>query len=89
MFYQGNNSLFGKYTPLNKSGLVIGNPHGYDHQAYAWLVLPNYNVIGFAGDVLNENGQVVYAPAQSPSIKISINGLTTKVEKELGVAQIE
>ncbi|AQZ70521.1 hypothetical protein BKM31_20080 [[Actinomadura] parvosata subsp. kistnae] len=41
-------ALRGPYEPLNGSGLVIRNPAGAPDQAYAWLVLPGLDVVGFA-----------------------------------------
>ncbi|MEV1202418.1 glycoside hydrolase family 68 protein [Microbispora rosea] len=40
-------SLTGPYTPLNGSGLVLGNPAEQPDQAYAWVVLPDLKVVGF------------------------------------------
>ncbi|WP_169951704.1 glycoside hydrolase family 68 protein [Microbispora sp. H11081] len=40
-------SLTGPYTPLNGSGLVLRNPPEEPDQAYAWLVLPDLQVVSF------------------------------------------
>lgn len=41
-------SVAGPYAPLNGSGLVVGNPLTHPDQAYAWLVLSDLRVVGFA-----------------------------------------
>ncbi|ETK36752.1 glycoside hydrolase family 68 protein [Microbispora sp. ATCC PTA-5024] len=40
-------ALTGPYTPLNGSGLVLRNPSEQIDQAYAWVVLPDRQVVGF------------------------------------------
>jgi levansucrase len=40
--------LIGPYEPLNGSGLVLRNPPAEPDQAYAWLVLDDLRVVGFA-----------------------------------------
>ncbi len=42
-------SLFGPYRPLNRSGLVLGNPttDAGRFQAYSWYVLPDWSVTSF------------------------------------------
>jgi levansucrase len=81
-------SLFGPYSPLNETGLVLTNPVTEPRQAYAWQVLPSLDVVSFV-DLWGLQGQDVEAnPALkakqfggtiSPMIKIDINQQTTQL----------
>lgn len=84
------------YEPLNGSGLVIANPKNNPYQAYSWLVLPNLTVVGFAhfgdlgemaiGDVGNQSPEYQFehwGGTLPPTVKIALNGDTTKIAGEL------
>jgi levansucrase len=81
-------SLFGPYTPLNGSGLVIANPAAEPRQAYAWRVMPTLEVASFI-DYWGLEGRSIDAdPAlkaaqfggtMAPMLKIDLNGPTTRL----------
>jgi levansucrase len=80
-------SLTGPYEPLNKSGLVLQNPSDEPDQAYAWLVLPDLQVVSFANYRSHQGMDVRYAGAAqaragfggtiAPTLKLTLDGLTT------------
>jgi levansucrase len=41
-------SMLGPWRPVNRSGLIAGNPDAEPHQAYAWLVTKELDVLSFA-----------------------------------------
>ncbi|SEG95253.1 levansucrase [Nonomuraea solani] len=81
--------LTGPYEPLNGSGLVIQNPAAEPDQAYAWLVLPDLHVAGFANYRSRQGGDLRHAEATearahfggtiAPMLKLTLNGTTTSV----------
>jgi levansucrase len=81
-------SLFGPYTPLNDSGLVLANPISEPRQAYAWQVLPTLEVVSFV-DLWGLQGRDVEAHPTlkathfggtiAPMIKININQNATQM----------
>ncbi len=96
-----SDSLYGEYTPLNESGLVLGNPEDNPIQTFAWVVLPNEVVLSF----INYTNLGEVSPPQliqqsiefqrdrfggtlAPTIQIEISGDKTKVIRELGQAEI-
>jgi levansucrase len=96
-----SDSLNGKYTPLNESGLVLGNPEDNPIQTFAWVVLPNEVVLSFMnytnlGEVSPErlSQQSIefqrdrFGGTLAPTIQIEISGVKTKVIRELGQAEI-
>lgn len=91
-----SDTLIGGYKPLNGSGLVIANPADNPYQAYSWLVTPELNVVGFAqfgdlngmtvGEIGNQSPEFQFSHfggTLAPTVKISLNGDTTKIEKIL------
>ena len=56
-------SMSGKWTPLNGSGLVFRNPDEEPFQAYSWLVMQNLDVVGFVNfaDLKGESPREVEA----------------------------
>ena len=60
--------LAGPWTPINGTGLVIGNPAEAPHQAYSWLVLNDLRVVSFIDRCPNFIGQ----PA--PEFKLQLVG---------------
>lgn len=46
-----SDKLFGPYTPLNTSGLVLGNPEAQPYQTYSHYVMPNGLVTSFIDSV--------------------------------------
>lgn len=81
-------TLFGPYTPLNGSGLVIMNPRSEPRQAYGWRVLPTLEVISFV-DAWGMKGRDVDAdPALkaaqfggtiAPMVRLALQGATTRI----------
>lgn len=43
-----SDALFGQYTPINDSGLVLGNPESAPLQCYGRLTLPDLTVLSYA-----------------------------------------
>jgi len=91
-----SDTLIGGYKPLNGSGLVLANPPDNPYQAYSWLVTPELNVVGFAhfgdldgmpiGDLGNQSPEFQFAHwggTLAPTVKLSIDGDRTKIEKQL------
>ncbi len=80
-------TLTGPYEPLNESGLVLQNPSHEPDQAYAWLVLPDLQVISFANyrsDLGSDPRGAEAAQARAgfggtiaPTLKLTLDGLTT------------
>ena len=94
-----SDSLYGEYTPLNESGLVLGNPEDNPIQTFAWVVLPNEVVLSFInytnlGEVSPEqlSQQSIefqrdrFGGTLAPTIQIEISGDKTQVIRELGQA---
>jgi levansucrase len=83
-------SLFGPFEPLNATSLVLSNPAEEPHQAYAWQVLPNLDVVSFV-DFWGLKGRdpktdPALASAQfggsiAPITKIAVEGKTTRIIK--------
>lgn len=81
-------SLFGPYTPLNDTGLVLANPVSEPLQAYAWKVLPNLEVISFVNFWgLEGRDPETDAALQAahfggtiaPMVTIELNGATARI----------
>ncbi|MET8145638.1 glycoside hydrolase family 68 protein [Sphaerisporangium sp. NPDC005288] len=82
-------SLTGPYEPLNGSGLVLGNPSARPDQTYAWLVLPDLQVVGFANYGSEPGMDLRFAEAEraraafggtiAPALRLTVDGLTTTV----------
>lgn len=72
----------GQYVPLNRGGLVAGNPEAAPTQTYSYLVLPSGHVMSY----LNTAGAPEGAPpagswvgAPSPMFQIVLDGATTAI----------
>ncbi|XEC93550.1 glycoside hydrolase family 68 protein [Paenibacillus tarimensis] len=92
--------LTGEYTPLNGSGLVIGNPENNPYQSYSWMVMSNGTVISYV-DYVDVDGKDIHEIGEqspeyqiehfggmlAPSIKLQINRDQTILlsEKKQGV----
>ena len=96
-----SDSLYGEYTPLNESGLVLGNPEDNPIQTFAWIVLPNEVVLSYIqytdlGEVPHQliNQQSIkfqrerFGGTLAPTIQLEIRGNKTKIIRELGQAEI-
>ncbi|MEO3751439.1 glycoside hydrolase family 68 protein [Streptomyces sp. B6B3] len=79
--------LAGPYEPLNGSGLVLRNPATRPDQAYAWLVLDDLRVVGFANYLPGDGGEPGRADAAqararfcgtaAPVLRLTLEGATT------------
>lgn len=87
--FYGKGGIRADYKPLNGSGLAIANPPSSPYQAYSWMVLPNQQVISFINEPRDENGQVKFGGTFAPTLKISLDGATSKVTKELQTGEIK
>lgn len=86
-----SDELFGKYVPLNKSGVVLTQKSqgerwiGQDtnHQyVYSFLVLPDNTVISYANfSTVNLNEPPVPIKTSGPSVKLDIDCGKTKIVK--------
>ncbi|MCM3602713.1 glycoside hydrolase family 68 protein [Robertmurraya korlensis] len=84
-----SNGLFGEKKPMNESGLVIANPAENPYQAYSWMVLPNQQVISFINEPLDENGQVNFGGTFAATLKLKLDGDTSKIMKEGKTGEIK
>ena len=80
-------SLFGPYKPLNKSGLVLGNPSQGPYQSYSHYVMPNGMVEAFIDSIAwthggHPKGDYRVGGTWAPSVQIEMNGDTTQVVEE-------
>ncbi len=88
-------SLFGPYTPLNGSGLVVANPASEPNQCYAWQVLPSENEVleivsfvnfwGVDGRDLESDPALKathFGGTIAPMVKIALSGATTRIISE-------
>lgn len=79
-------SLFGPYSPLNGSGLVLGNPSSQPYQTYSHYVMPNGLVTSFIDTIPNKGsdyqGAYRVGGTEAPTVQIKIKGLQTFLIKE-------
>ncbi len=79
----------GPYEPLNGSGLVLRNPATGPDQAYAWLVLSDLRVVGFANYFSGDGGdpgrtgaaeaRARFGGTAAPVLHLALDGATTYV----------
>ncbi|MBP2708398.1 glycoside hydrolase family 68 protein [Microbispora sp. RL4-1S] len=82
-------ALTGPYTPLNGSGLVIGNPPEEPDQAYAWVVLPDLTAVSFLNyrsadgkdprDVGAAEARSRFGGTIAPVLQLTLDGANTSV----------
>lgn len=78
-------SLFGPYVPMNGSGVVIRQYHGAGGEGsnaqnvYSFLTLPDLTVITYANYCNDGKGTVKQLRTAGPSIRLAINGTTSKI----------
>ncbi|MGW8846210.1 glycoside hydrolase family 68 protein [Streptomyces xiamenensis] len=80
-------ALTGPYEPLNGSGLVLRNPPAQPDQAYAWWVLDDLRVVGFANYLRGDGADPRHLPAAearasfggtaAPVLRLGLHGATT------------
>lgn len=86
-------SLFGPYTPLNGSGVVVqqksyGAPYSGQEQnqqyVYSWKLVPTgtkgvFDCVGYANFSTDASGNAVPVKTVAPTLQVKIDGLTTKI----------
>lgn len=77
-----SDSLFGPYTPLNGSGLVLGNPSSQPFQTYSHYVMPNGLVTSFIDNVPGRGDKFRIGGTEAPTVQIKIVGNRTFVVKQ-------
>lgn len=92
-----SDSLFGRYEPLNGTGVVItqkspGAPfigqEENEQYVYSWLVVPvrkgRFVVIAYSGYSTLSNQQTVEIRSAAPVLSLSIKGRSTRLGRTLG-----
>ena len=72
----------GQYVPLNRGGLVAGNPEAAPTQTYSYLVLPSGHVMSYLNTAGTPEGSPPagsWVGAPSPMFRIEMDGATTAV----------
>lgn len=78
-------SLFGAYTPVNESGVVIRQNHGSGGEGsrpqnvYSFMVMPDMSVMSYANYCSNGRGGLVRCRTAGPTVQLHIDGLTTRL----------
>ena len=91
-FVSDSVSVRGHYTPLNGSGLVLGNPPTAPLQTYSWLVMPGGYVLSFInyynlgdvtlagiGDQSPEWQRERFGGTLAPLLELALDGETTRL----------
>ena len=82
-----SDSLFGSYTPLNDSGVVIRQDHGPGGEGsspqnlYSFMVMPDLSVMCYANYCNNGNHQLQRCRTAGPSVQLYIEGSSTRLGK--------
>ncbi|WP_199616134.1 glycoside hydrolase family 68 protein [Paenibacillus alkalitolerans] len=87
--FVGKGGLRADYKPVNGTGLIVANPAENPYQAYSWMALPDGQVISFINEPLDETGKVKHGGTFAPTLKVSFNGDTTKIVKEMEAGEIK
>ncbi|MCP1462481.1 levansucrase [Pseudomonas sp. S3E17] len=66
--------LFGPYTPMNASGLVLGNPPSQPFQTYSHCVMPNGLVTSFIDSVPTTGDDYRIGGTEAPTVRIVLKG---------------
>lgn len=66
--------LTGPYTPMNSSGLVLGNPSSQPFQTYSHYVMPNGLVTSFIDSVPWGEKDYRIGGTEAPTVKILLKG---------------
>lgn len=67
-------NLTGPYTPMNSSGLVLGNPSSQPFQTYSHCVMPNGLVTSFIDNVPVSDSSYRIGGTEAPTVKIALEG---------------
>lgn len=73
--------LTGPYSPMNGSGLVLGNPPSQPFQTYSHCVMPNGLVTSFIDNVPTTDGNYRIGGTEAPTVKIVLTGNRSFVER--------
>ena len=76
-----SDKLTGPYSPMNGSGLVLGNPPSQPFQTYSHCVMPNGMVTSFIDNVPTSNGDYRIGGTEAPTVKIVLSGNRSYVER--------
>jgi len=76
-----SNNLTGPYSPMNGSGLVLGNPPSQPFQTYSHCVMPNGLVTSFIDNVPTSDGNYRIGGTEAPTVKIVLTGDRSYVER--------
>lgn len=66
--------LFGPYTPMNTSGLILGNPPKQPFQTYSHYMMPNGLVTSFIDSVPTSGQDFRIGGTEAPTVKIMLEG---------------
>ncbi|WJV53440.1 glycoside hydrolase family 68 protein [Prodigiosinella aquatilis] len=69
-----SDNLTGPYSPMNGSGLVLGNPPSQPFQTYSHYVMPNGLVTSFIDNVPTGNSTYRIGGTEAPTVKIVLEG---------------
>lgn len=69
-----SDSLTGPYTPMNASGLVLGNPPEQPFQTYSHCVMPNGLVTSFIDSVPTSGQDYRIGGTEAPTVRIVLEG---------------
>ena len=73
--------LTGPYSPMNGSGLVLGNPPSQPFQTYSHCVMPNGLVTSFIDNVPTTDGNYRIGGTEAPTVKIVLTVNRSFVER--------
>lgn len=88
-----SDELFGPYTPMNSSGLVLGNPSSQPYQTYSHYVMPNGLVTSFIDSVPTtipnpEDLKYRIGGTEAPTVRIELKGDCSFVVEQLDFGYI-
>ena len=78
-------NLFGPYTPMNDSGVVIRQRHGaggegsHPQNVYSFITLPDLTVLTYANYCNSGTGDVQKLRTAGPSVRLAISGTTSRI----------
>lgn len=73
--------LFGLYTLMNASGLVLGNPPSQPFQTYSHCVMPNGLVTSFIDSVPTTGDDYRIGGTEAPTVRIVLKGARSFVQE--------
>ncbi|WDU65606.1 glycoside hydrolase family 68 protein [Pseudomonas poae] len=76
-----SDQLFGPYTLMNASGLVLGNPPSQPFQTYSHCVMPNGLVTSFIDSVPTTGDDYRIGGTEAPTVRIVLKGARSFVQE--------